>query len=149
MAAPVAKGQELELRVDSLARIGGLTDFDLEPAVAAESVFQYRNKLEYSFTRGEDGVGLGLHRAGRWNEVLDIAKCWLTTALGNAIRNAVREWAREEALTPFDQEAHRGFLRHLVVREGRNTGQALVLLATASGELPEDTFVQTLTRFPE
>jgi 23S rRNA (uracil1939-C5)-methyltransferase len=134
---------------DALERIGGLTDLDLEPAVPAESVFHYRSKLEYSFARGKDGVGLGLHRAGRWDEVLDIDKCWLTTDLGNALRNAVREWARDEALTPFDQEAHKGFLRHLVIREGRNTGQALVLLATASGELPEDSFVQTLTRFPE
>jgi 23S rRNA (uracil1939-C5)-methyltransferase len=134
---------------DALVRIGGLTGFDLEPAVPAESLFHYRNKLEYSFTRGADGVALGLHRAGRWDEVLDIDKCWLTTEVGNAIRNAVREWARDEVLEPYDQEAQVGFLRHLVVREGRNTGQALVLLVTAPGDLPADTFVQTLRRLPE
>jgi 23S rRNA (uracil1939-C5)-methyltransferase len=134
---------------DALVRIGGLTGFDLEPAVPAESLFHYRNKLEYSFTRGTDGVALGLHRAGRWDEVLDIDKCWLTTDVGNAIRNAVREWARDEVLEPFDQETQSGFLRHLVVREGRNTGHALVLLVTAPGDLPADTFVQTLRRFPE
>jgi 23S rRNA (uracil1939-C5)-methyltransferase len=134
---------------DALERIGGLSGIELEPVVPAESLFHYRNKLEYSFTRGADGVGLGLHRAGRWDEVLDIDKCWLTTDLGNGLRNAVREWARDEALAPFDQETHTGFLRHLVVREGRNTGQALVVLVTAPGELPEDSFVATLRRFPE
>jgi 23S rRNA (uracil1939-C5)-methyltransferase len=134
---------------DALERIGGLSGFELEPAVPAESVFHYRNKLEYSFARGEDGVALGLHRAGRWDEVLDVDKCWLTTDLGNSVRNAVREWARDEALAPFDQETHTGFLRHLVVREGRNTGQILALLVTASGEFPEDTFVQTLRGFSE
>ena len=36
---------------DALARIGGLRDLELEPAVPAESIFHYRNKLEYSFTR--------------------------------------------------------------------------------------------------
>jgi 23S rRNA (uracil1939-C5)-methyltransferase len=61
----------------------------------------------------------------------------------------VREWARDELLTPFDQETHSGFLRHLVVREGRNTGQVLVLLVTAPGSLPEESFVRTLRRFPE
>jgi 23S rRNA (uracil1939-C5)-methyltransferase len=134
---------------DALRRIGGLTDVELEPAVPAESVFHYRNKLEYSFARVEDRVGLGLHRAGRWDEVLDIDKCWLTTDLGNAVRNAVREWARAEALAPFDQETQEGFLRHLVVREGRNTGQVLVVLVTAPGKLPEGSFVETLRRFPE
>jgi 23S rRNA (uracil1939-C5)-methyltransferase len=134
---------------DALERIGRLSGFELEPAVPAESVFNYRNKLEYSFAPGEDGVALGLHRAGRWDEVLDVDKCWLTTDVGNAIRNAVREWARDEVLEPYDQELQTGFLRHLVVREGRNTGQALVLLVTAPGDLPEDTFVQTLRRFPQ
>jgi 23S rRNA (uracil1939-C5)-methyltransferase len=134
---------------DALERIGKLSGFELEPAVPAESVFHYRNKLEYSFTPGEDGVAIGLHRAGRWDEVLDIDKCWLTTDVGNAIRNAVREWARDEVLVPYDQELQTGFLRHLVVREGRNTGQALVLLVTAPGDLQEDTFVQMLRRIPE
>jgi 23S rRNA (uracil1939-C5)-methyltransferase len=134
---------------DAFERIAKLSGFELEPAVPAESVFHYRNKLEYSFTPGEDGVALGLHRAGRWDEVLDIDTCWLTTDLGNAVRNAVREWARDEVLVPYDQGRQTGFLRHLVVREGRSTGQALVLLVTAPGDLPADTFVQTLRRFPE
>jgi len=82
--------------------------------------------------------------------VLPIDECWLTTELGNAIRNAVRDWAREERLTAYDQKTHEGFLRHLVVREGRNTGQALVVLVTAPGKIPdEEHFVDVLRRFPE
>ena len=83
---------------DALLRIGRLAEPPLEPIVPAESVFHYRNKLEYSFTQTPDGPALGFHRAGRWDEVLDIDECWLTTDLGNAIRDAVREWAREERL---------------------------------------------------
>jgi 23S rRNA (uracil1939-C5)-methyltransferase len=135
---------------DALVRIGGLRDVELEEPVAAESVFGYRNKLEYSFTATPVGPGLGFHKAGRWDELIDVDRCWLTTDLGNALRNVVREWAREHALEPYDQEAQRGFLRHLVVREGRNTGQALVTLVTAPGELRgEEAFVAALRRFPE
>jgi 23S rRNA (uracil1939-C5)-methyltransferase len=135
---------------DALARIGGLRDLELEPAVPAESIFHYRNKLEYAFTDTPAGPGLGLHRAGRWDEVLDLERCWLTTDLGNAIREAARTWARAEGLVPYDQEAQRGYLRHLVVREGRNTAQALVTLVTAPGELEgADRFVSALRRFPE
>jgi 23S rRNA (uracil1939-C5)-methyltransferase len=142
-----AKAQQV---ADALARIGGLVGFQLEPAVPAESVFHYRNKLEYSFAETEEGLGLGFHRAGRWDEVLDVERCWLTTDLGNAIRNAVKKWARAEGLAPFDQERQDGYLRHLVVREGRNTGQALVVLVTAPGQLAtSESFVETLRGFPE
>jgi len=134
---------------DALQRIGRIDDPPLEPIIPAESVFHYRNKLEYSFTATPDGPALGFHRAGRWDEVLDIRKCWLTTDLGNAIRDAVREWSRAQGLEAYDQAEHRGFLRHLVVREGRNTGQALVQLVTAPGKLDADSFVGALEPFPK
>jgi 23S rRNA (uracil1939-C5)-methyltransferase len=135
---------------DALRRIGGLAEPPLEPIVPAESIFHYRNKLEYSFTQTPAGAALGFHRAGRWDEVLEIERCWLTTDLGNAIRDAVRDWAREERLPAYDQETHEGYLRHLVFREGRNTGQALVQLVTAPGERFErEQFVEVLRRFPE
>ena len=51
------------------------------------------------------------------------------------------------ALRPGEQT---GYLRHLVVREGRNTGQVLVVLVTAPGErFDADFLIETLTRFPE
>jgi len=135
---------------EALRRIGGIAEPPVEQIVPAESQFFYRNKLEYSFTATPAGPALGFHRAGRWDEVLEIEKCWLTTDLGNAIRGAVRDWARGERLEPYDQADHRGYLRHLVVREGRNTGQVLVQLVTAAGErFDRDEFVEVLRRFPE
>ena len=135
---------------DALTRIGGIAEPPLEEIVPAESVFNYRNKLEYSFTATPDGPGLGFHRAGRWDEVLDIEQCWLTTDLGNEVRLAVREWAREAGLAAYDQADQTGYLRHLVYREGRNTGQVLVQLVTAPGPLHDaDGLVAALRRFPE
>ena len=135
---------------DALVRIGRFAEPPLDPIVPAASQFAYRNKLEYSFTSGEDGVDLGFHRAGRWDEVIGIEECLLTTDVGNAIRLAVRGWAREEQLEAYDQENGSGYLRHLVVREGRNTGQALVVLVTAPGERFEAGYlVDVLRRFPE
>src|SRR5215471_2248408 len=135
---------------DALVRIGRVPEPPLEPIVPAASVYGYRNKLEYSFTEGEDGAELGFHRAGRWDEIVAIDECLLTTDVGNAIRETVRAWAREERLEAYDQTTGSGYLRHLVVREGRNTGQALVLLVTSPGERFETGYlVDVLRRFPE
>ena len=146
-AQVAAKEQQVR---EALRRIGGLGDPPLEPILPAEEVFHYRNKLEYSFAQTPSGAALGFHKAGRWDEVLDIERCWLTTDLGNAIRLAVRDWARAEGLVAYDQLEHTGYLRHLVVREGRNTGQVLVHLVTAPGDLAaRESFVATLRRFDE
>ncbi|MBA2642514.1 MAG: 23S rRNA (uracil(1939)-C(5))-methyltransferase RlmD [Actinobacteria bacterium] len=143
------EAKEQQVR-DALVRIGRIAEPPLEPIVPASSQYGYRNKLEYSFTQGEAGVELGFHRAGRWDEVVGIEECLLTTDLGNAVRLAVRDWAREEGLEPYDQETGEGYLRHLVYREGRNTGQALVMLVTAPGERFEPGYlVDVLRRFEQ
>jgi 23S rRNA (uracil1939-C5)-methyltransferase len=135
---------------DSLRRIAGIPDPPVEPIIGAEEVFGYRNKMEYSFAPGDDGPVLGLHRAGRWDEVLGLERCHLTTELGNAIRNTIQEWAREERLEAYDQAKVKGYLRHLVVREGRNTGQALVQLVTHERErFDRERLIEVLTAFPE
>src|SRR6476660_7755828 len=71
---------------DALRRIGGIAEPPIEPIIPAAEVFHYRTKLESSFTQTPEGPALGFHRAGRWDEVLDIRRCWLTTDLGNAVR---------------------------------------------------------------
>ena len=141
--------KETQVR-DALIRLGGFQDPPLEPIVPAASEFHYRNKLEYSFTQTEEGPALGFHRAGRWDEVLEIHECLLTTELGNAIRTAVQGWAREENLVAYNQATQEGYLRHLVVREGRNTGQALVVLVTGPKERFDSGYlVDVLRRFPQ
>ncbi|HKB93743.1 MAG TPA: 23S rRNA (uracil(1939)-C(5))-methyltransferase RlmD [Gaiellaceae bacterium] len=136
---------------DALQRLAGIPEPPLQDIVPCQpEIFHYRNKLEYSFTRTPEGPALGFHKAGRWDEVLEIDKCWLTTDLGNGLRSAVRDWAREEGLEAYSQADNTGYLRHLVVREGRNTGQALVQLVTAPGETFEPGyFVDVVRRFPE
>jgi 23S rRNA (uracil1939-C5)-methyltransferase len=135
---------------DSLRRIAGIAEPTIEPIVPAADVFGYRNKMEYSFAPSDEGPVLGLHRAGRWDEVLDITHCWLTTDVGNAIRNAMRDWAREERLEAYSQADGTGYLRHLVIREGRNTGQILVQLVTHVRErFDRERLIEVLTAFPE
>src|SRR5436309_4952925 len=135
---------------DALRRIGGLAEPPLEPILPAVEQFHYRNKMEYSFTATPAGPALGLHKAGRWDEVLEIERCWISSDLMNAVRDAVRDWARAEKLEPYDQAEHTGYLRHLVLREGRNSGQMLVQLVTAPGErFDRDELVEVLRRFAE
>ena len=121
---------------DAFQRIAGIAEPPLEPIVPCEpEIFHYRNKMEYSFAPTPDGLVLGLHRAGRWDEVLDIRKCWLTTDFGNEIRDAVRSWASEEGLAGvLAGGQHAATSGTSSCAKGATPGQALVQLVTAPGE---------------
>lgn len=120
--------------VEHLARIGHLEDItvlEMDPAVEH---FGYRNKMEYSAAPGPDGdLRLGFHRRGRWDEIVDINHCMLATPMADAVRETVRRWAVDAGVVPYNQRTQTGWLRHVMVREGVNTGQLLVTLVTASG----------------
>src|SRR3954470_22883362 len=109
---------------DALTRIGGFEDPPVEPIVPAESQWRYRNKLEYSFGENEAGeLVLGFHRPGRWDLVDDVDDDVLASARINELRESVKAWAREQGLPAYDRRDNSGFLRNLVVREGRRTGE--------------------------
>jgi 23S rRNA (uracil1939-C5)-methyltransferase len=121
---------------DSLRRIGHLEGFDLAPIVPAEQQWRYRNKLEYSFGTGSGGeLTLGFHAPGSWEQIIPIEDCLLASEAGNRARAAVLEWCRAQNLEAFDRRERTGFLRNLVVREGRRSGQIQLRLITAQGEL--------------
>jgi 23S rRNA (uracil1939-C5)-methyltransferase len=118
---------------DALRRIGRLDGFDLEPIVPAEEQWRYRNKAEYSFGRGADGeLVCGFHRPGSWEEIVGVEDDVLASERVNALRRRVLDWCRERALEPYDRRAQEGFLRNLVIREGRRTGDLQVRLVTSA-----------------
>ncbi len=122
---------------EALRRLGGLDGFELEEIVAAEQQWRYRNKLEYSFGADGDQPILGFHARGRWDLVVDVDDCHLSSEAGNAARNAVRDWAQLESVPAFDRRERSGVLRNLVVREGRRTGQVQTRLVTAQRRFPK------------
>jgi 23S rRNA (uracil1939-C5)-methyltransferase len=121
---------------EALGRLGGLKGFELEPIEPAVEHWRYRNKLEYSFGERDGELALGFHRRGSWHEVVNVEDCMLASERNNHARNEVREWARDERLTPYDRRGREGVLRNLVVREGRRTGHIHTRRVTSTAEIP-------------
>ena len=128
--------EEKERQVrEALARLGGFEAPPVEPIVPAADPWRYRNKLEYSFGEEEDGgLVLGFHRAGRFDRIDDVADDVLASERVDALRERVKAWCREEGLSTWDRRAGEGFLRNLVAREGRRTGQLQARVVTSAGD---------------
>jgi len=156
--APVAPGhpgtpwqvlpyeRQLEVKAeqvgDALRRIGKLDGFEQEPIVPAAEGWRYRNKVEYSFGTGDDGTLVcGFHKPGSWEEIVPVEDDLLASEAVNALRRRVVDWARAAGLGAYDRRAQEGFLRNLVIREGRRTGDLQVRLVTS--ERPPEAFDET------
>ena len=124
---------------DALRRIGGLEGYEMEPIVPAVEQWRYRNKLEFSFGEGPGReLVCGFHAPGSWETILPVSDCLLQSERGDELRRAVVAWCREQGLDAYNRRLQTGFLRNLVIREGRRTGQFQVRLVTSEGELDTD-----------
>jgi len=119
---------------EALSRIGGFEDARVEPIVPAVEPWRYRNKLEYSFGEAGGELVLGFHKPGRWNEIDDVSEDILASEKVDAVRETVKAWCREQGLSAYDRREGDGFLRNLVVREGRRSGQIQARIVTSEGD---------------
>jgi 23S rRNA (uracil1939-C5)-methyltransferase len=130
---------------EALTRIGRLEGYELEPIVPAVEPWRYRNKLEYSFGTGDAGeLVCGFHAPGRFDRILPLTDCKLASERSNAVREQVLAVCREHGLGAWDRRTQQGFLRNLVVREGRRTGQLQVRLVTSPGRLDTDALIDAV-----
>ena len=131
---------------EALERYGGFESPPVADIVPAGQTWSYRNKLEYSFGESEDGeLLLGFHKAGRWNEIEDVTEDVLASEEIDAVRNAARDWARAEGLSAWDRRSGDGFLRNLVIREGRRSGQVQARIVTSEGDFRAESFAGALS----
>jgi 23S rRNA (uracil1939-C5)-methyltransferase len=113
-------------------------------------IWFYRNKMEFSFgdvyppVPGGPTILLGLKPKGRWYRILDLADCHLLSPEAPELLRAVRGWAEREALLPYNSRRHNGLLRHLILRESKNGPDRMVVLVTAPGEIPRESFLEAV-----
>ena len=131
---------------DALRRIGRLDGFELEPIVPAVEQWRYRNKLEYSF-----GTGAGRRARVRLPRARPLGRDRPDGRLPARLRARQRGCASRcspgrasRASAPGTGATSAGFLRNLVVREGRRTGELQVRLVTSPGELDVDALVDAV-----
>ena len=131
---------------DNLERLGRVDTSQMRPICGSERIFEYRNKLEFTFSckrwlaPGEERVegdpgAVGFHVPQVFDKVLPIDHCHLQKEPSNAIRTALRDYALEHDIPFYDIRNHTGFLRNVVIRN-TSTGEWMVVLIVAE-ERPE------------
>ncbi len=123
--------------VDCLERLGKLPETRVNDMVGCAEIFNYRNKMEFSFHATGDGeFTLGLHHRGKFDEIFDLNRCHLQSDISNRIVHFVRDFVRENNIPVYDVKNHTGFMRFLVIRTGKRTGDVMINIVTNYGEIP-------------
>ena len=120
-----------------LERIGGLKDIPMEPIIAMEEPWYYRNKAQFPVSRGKDGkVKIGFF-AGHTHSVIDTAHCYIQAPVMQPLLETIREFLEEYDISIYDEESGKGLVRHILMRVGFATGEIMVCPVLNGEKLPK------------
>ncbi|HBG16038.1 MAG TPA: 23S rRNA (uracil(1939)-C(5))-methyltransferase RlmD, partial [Firmicutes bacterium] len=137
--------------IDVLERLGGFKGVEVHPVIGMPEPWKYRNKVQYPFAINDEGkVVIGCYQQGT-HDVVDTGECLIQHDLNSRIMNRVRELTQGMGISVYDEKTGQGLLRYVLVKNGFESGEAMVVLVTSSPEFPEGKELARMlaTGFPE
>lgn len=127
--------------VDALERIAKIPYPEVKPTLGSENIWEYRNKMEYTFSNkkwltfdqlrsGEEFPErrcAGFHIPGAFDKVLDINSCHLQDHLGDRLRLFIKQFGMEHDYAFYDLRGQTGLLRTLMIRIS-STGEVMAVM---------------------
>lgn len=98
---------------------------EIGEVVHSPDTFYYRNRMDYPVGRNGE---IGLKPAGMWKSVLNLTECFLLSEETPTILQTVRDWMSAHALTGWDAVKHTGYIRYVVIREGKRTNERMITM---------------------
>lgn len=138
--------EQLEIKQKSVEKLIGHF-CPVAPIYAMADPFYYRNKVQSVFGFSRTGsIVSGIYRQGTHN-LIPVQSCMIEDRNADRILQTIRLLVRRLGLVPYDEDTHRGLLRHVLIRYSQSTDQALVVLVCSAFRFPQEkTFVRELIK---
>lgn len=109
----------------------------VDEIISMESPYHYRNKVQAAFGTARGGkIISGVYQSSSHN-IVCVDNCMIEDETADKIIVDIRSMLSSFKLRPYDEDTGRGFLRHVLVKRGFNTGEVMVVLVTGSAAFPK------------
>ena len=124
----------------NLERIGEvpteLLDKIMQPIVGMEEPFHYRNKAQFPIGTDKEGHIITGFYAGRTHSIIPNTDCALGVAVNQKILEIILHFMENNHISAYDEEKHKGLVRHVLIRYGFKTDEIMVCLVINGEKLP-------------
>jgi len=143
---PIQLEYKEELVQDMLGQFGPIA-----PIIGMEDPTRYRHKVQAVF--GQDyhnKVISGIYREGT-HYIVPIRDCMVEHPTAGAILATIRSLMNRFRIVPYDEDEQMGYIRHVLIKVSRFTGEAMVVLVCGQWPIPsKNDFISILRqRHPE
>lgn len=120
---------------DALSRLGGLT-IDVPPVIGMEDPWHYRNKTALP-VGGPQGAPLIGFFAPRSHRIINVEHCLIAREESDLVLSIFRRWMEKFHIAPYDEQARKGLIRHIMTRVSRE-GKIMAVIVATQNALPHE-----------
>ncbi|KAA8754083.1 23S rRNA (uracil(1939)-C(5))-methyltransferase RlmD [Priestia megaterium] len=120
---------------DVMARIGHLPDVPVHPTLGMNDPWRYRNKAQVPVAEREGSLVAGFYQQ-RSHDIINMDACLIQQQANDDVVQAVRSICEKHDVSAYQEQKHKGSLRHIMARYGLVTGEIMVVIVTRTAELP-------------
>jgi len=132
--------------INVMRKIAHLDEVLVHPVLGMDDPWRYRNKIQIPVGDKDGELITGFYQQRSHRIIDDMDTCVIQNELGDRMVEAVRRIATDLGIEDYDEKAHRGVLRHIIVRTAFETDDTMIILVTRTQKLPhQDELIKQLT----
>ena len=110
----------------------------MEPIIGMEHPWRYRNKAQFPIGTGKDGYPVAGFYAGRTHSLIPVPglDCLLGCEENKILLSIVLTFMREFKISAYDENLHKGLVRHVLLRKGFASNELMVCVVINGNKLP-------------
>ena len=135
------KFKEKQVR-DVMARIGKLEDVTIHPIIGMDEPLHYRNKAQVPVGEKDGKLVAGFFKP-RSHDIVETKESVIQHPAINEAVQVVKDIFSELGIPAYNEKTHKGVLRHIMARYGKQTGELMVVLVTRTTSIP---FVEKIVK---
>ena len=108
----------------------------VDEIIGMDDPFHYRNKATHIFGFKRGNIVSGIYQSAT-RRITPIDDCMIEDKYSNLLVKTIKELCVSFKIKAYDIDSRRGFVRHVLVRKSKNTGEIMVVIVTAKGEFPK------------
>ena len=121
--------------VDAFSRLSHI-EITPEEIIKSGRENRYRNKAQYPVRLERDKLNIGFF-AQNSHRVIDCRDCLLQPKEFGKIVSAFEKWIQKNNISVYNEETHKGLLRHIYIRKAFETNQIMVCAVINGHNLPK------------
>lgn len=118
-------------------RLGHFTDVKVAETIGMDHPWEYRNKAQIPVREVNGQLATGFFRKNS-HDLIPVENFYIQHPEIDQAIIIIRDILRDFGISAYDEQTHKGLMRHIIVKRGYHTGEMMIVFVMTETKLPSE-----------